>query len=347
MSDDRSSGRLPKWPFYFADAMLSAVAIYVLYQLGSIQGPWEMAAAGGCLLAAGWGAWFSIKPWLVEYHTVSKQAESTNLKSSLEQIKDLDSIAALIRNANSQWQGVQDASGRTVQAAQEISERMKAETADFMNFIQKAHDQERSNLRLEVEKLRRMEGEWIKTTVQILDHVFALNQAAARSGQEGLVAQLGQFQNACREVVRRMGLAPYIPVKFETFNAQAHQLPDANFTPPVDARVGEVLATGFTYQGQLLRRALVLLEQPEATPAAESVAAVEATPAMEAGPDLAAESVPMFKEEPVEVHADEGEGAEREFKETNEEVEETSEPEETRKETRPAHDDSQPQLPLV
>lgn len=271
MSDDGSSVRLTKWPFYFADLMLSAVAVYVLYRLGTINGPWEMAAAAGCLIAAGWGAWFSIKPWLVEHDARLKLTESSTLKSSLEQIKELDAVAALIRNANSQWQGVQDASGRTVAAAQEIAERMKAETADFMKFIQKAHDQERANLRLEVDKLRRMEGDWLKTVVQILDHIYALNQAAIRSGQEPLIAQLAQFQNACRDVSRRMGLAPYIPTKLEPFNAQGHQLPNPEEAVPEGARVGEVLATGFTYQGQLLRRALVLLAEEERPDPAQSI----------------------------------------------------------------------------
>lgn len=284
MSDDGSSVRLTKWPFYFADLMLSAVAVYVLYRLGTINGPWEMAAAAGCLIAAGWGAWVSIKPWLVEHDARLKLTESSTLKSSLEQIKELDAVAALIRNANSQWQGVQDASGRTVAAAQEIAERMKAETADFMKFIQKAHDQERANLRLEVDKLRRMEGDWLKTVVQILDHIYALNQAAIRSGQEPLIAQLAQFQNACRDVSRRMGLAPYIPTKLEPFNAQGHQLPNPEEAVPEGARVGEVLATGFTYQGQLLRRALVLLAEAERNDPAQSIISGN-EPAVEASSD--------------------------------------------------------------
>src|SRR4051812_10902401 len=281
MSQDLSPTGLPKWPFYFADAVLSAIALYVIYSLGTIQGSAETAVAVACVLAAAVAAWISILPWLKEHATRAATADSQNLKSSLEQIQDLESIATLIRNANSQWQGVQDASTRTVTAAQEIAERMKAETADFMKFIEQAQDSERTNLRLEVEKLKRMEGEWLKTTVQILDHIYAVNQAAIRSGQQNLVTQLQQFQNACRDVARRMGLVPFVPVPSEDFNPQTHQLPDPKFTPPENAKVGEVLAMGFTYQGQLLRRALVLLEQsdlPATSPhpeASESPANIE------------------------------------------------------------------------
>jgi molecular chaperone GrpE (heat shock protein) len=281
MSQDHSPTGLPKWPFYFADAVLSAIALYVIYSLGTIQGSAETAVAVACVLAAAVAAWISILPWLKEHATRAATADSQNLKSSLEQIQDLESIATLIRNANSQWQGVQDASGRTVSAAQQIAEKMKLETAEFMKFIEQAQDSERTNLRLEVEKLKRMEGEWLKTTVQILDHIYAVNQAAIRSGQQNLVTQLQQFQNACRDVARRMGLVPFVPVPSEDFNPQTHQLPDPKFTPPENAKVGEVLAMGFTYQGQLLRRALVLLEQsdlPATSPhpeASESPANIE------------------------------------------------------------------------
>ena len=127
-------------------------------------------------------------------------------------------------------------------------------------------------MRLEVEKLRRMEGDWIKVTVQMLDHIYAIFRAAERSGQQTLITQLGQFQNACRDVARRMGLAPFMPVIGEAFDARAHQLPDPKMQGNEGAAIQDVMACGYTYQGQLLRRALVVLEgggmssQPEAFP---------------------------------------------------------------------------------
>src|SRR5687767_13112063 len=117
MSESRSPGRIQKWPFYFADIVLSVVALYVVYSLGIIDGPWKAFIATLCLIAAAWGAWISITPWIREQKTESNLLESTSLKSSLEQIQNLESVATLIRNANAQWQGVQDASSRTVSAA--------------------------------------------------------------------------------------------------------------------------------------------------------------------------------------------------------------------------------------
>ena len=145
------------------------------------------------------------------YRTHAALAENSSLADTLEQIQSLEKVADLIRQANSQWQGGQDAAGRTVAASQEIAERMKTESGEFMKFIENAHDQERAGLRLEVEKLRKMEGDWLKVVVQMLDHTFALFRAAERSGQQNLIMQLGQFQNALRDAARRMGLTPFLP----------------------------------------------------------------------------------------------------------------------------------------
>src|SRR5204862_3993795 len=80
-------------------------------------------------------------------------------------------------------------------------------------------------------------------------------------------SQLAQFQNACRDVARRMGLTPFVPTVGEKYDARGHQL--ANPPPMVEenAKIGEVLAMGFTYQGQLLRRSLVLLSEKQTEPA--------------------------------------------------------------------------------
>jgi len=262
MSEFAAARKLPKWPFYVADGVLCAVAGYALWRLGVIEGKFEAAVAVGCLAAAAWGAWLAVTPWLVEYRSGVSLADSENLKSALEQIQQVEKVADAIRQANANWQGVQDAATRTVNAAREISDKMKVEADEFMRFLENAHGQERAGLKLEAEKLRRAEGDWVKVVVQILDHVHALTRAAERSGQQNLIAQLVKFQEACRDAARRIGLTPFAPAAADAFDARGHQLPDAEFTPPEGSKIGEVLAAGYTYQGQLLRRALVLLENP-------------------------------------------------------------------------------------
>jgi molecular chaperone GrpE (heat shock protein) len=263
MSDDREAVRLAKWPFYLADVLLCGVVFFVLYQLGTFEGTSDLVIVSICLGVVAIAAWFSVMPWLKEHEARVKVADSTNLKTSLEQIKGVEKVAELIRQSNGQWQAIQDTSARTLASAHEITDRMKFEADEFMKFMAQAQDQERTGLRLEVEKLRRMEGDWIKVAVGMLDHTYAVFRAAERSGQQGLIAQLGQFQNACREVARRMGLAPFVPVVGENFDARTHQLADPKAEVPEGAKLQEALACGYTYQGQLLRRALVVAAAEE------------------------------------------------------------------------------------
>ena len=123
------------------------------------------------------------------------------------------------------------------------------------------NDNEKAALRLEVEKLHRGEVEWLQVLVRILDHVFALNAAAARSGQPRLAEQITQFQNACRDAARRIGLMPFAAAPDEPFDAERHQAVDMESEPPAEAVVAETVGAGFTFQGRLLRPALVRLRE--------------------------------------------------------------------------------------
>jgi len=118
--------------------------------------------------------------------------------------------------------------------------------------------------RLEVDKLRRVEKDWLQVLVRMLDHVYALHQGALRSGQPNLIGQLGAFQHACRDAARRVGLAPFTADESEPFDEQRHQLTDGDHKAAAHALVAETLATGYTFQGQLIRPALVRLRNGQA-----------------------------------------------------------------------------------
>jgi hypothetical protein len=81
-----------------------------------------------------------------------------------------------------------------VTADNEIAERMTAEAKGFAEFMQKANDSEKAHLRLEVDKLRRAEAEWLQIMTHVFDHVYALYAAAAKSGQPNL-ATTREFSN--------------------------------------------------------------------------------------------------------------------------------------------------------
>jgi molecular chaperone GrpE (heat shock protein) len=248
--------RVPKWPFYFSAAILLATAYFIVWQGTLPPGRWEILT---CLICIPLGVGVVVLPFVLEYKAVVNQIEAATLAGSLGQIKHAETIADRIAQATDNWQAVHEQSGKTTSAAREIADRMAAEVRDFTQFMQRTNDAEKATLRLEVEKLRRGEGEWVQLVVRMLDHTFALYCAGVRSGQPRLIEQLTQFQNACRDVARRTGLVPFVVMPGEPFDAQRHQTPDGK-SPPAEAKVRETVATGFTFQGQLIRPAMVLIE---------------------------------------------------------------------------------------
>ena len=93
-----------------------------------------------------------------------------------------------------------------------------------------------------------------------MDNVYALYQAAARSGQSNVTEQLGRFQNVCRDATRRIGLTPFEAAPDELFDKEKHQAFEPPDPLPEDARVVETIATGYTFQGQVLRLPLVRIQ---------------------------------------------------------------------------------------
>ena len=259
MNHERRIPAVTKWPFYVADLILIGLAVWIVKDYPHPLPFWPVTLVVGCVASA---AVLCVWPYRAEYQTAVQSAESAGLTDTVKEIRNIQVIAEQIRLATGQWQGVQEHSAKTLAVSKEVSERIGAEAQAFAEFMQKANDSEKATLRLEVEKLRRGEGQWLQVMVHLLDHVFALHQAGVRSGQPNLEAQLGRFQEACRDVVRRVGLTPFEALPDEVFDAGKHELPAGHLQPPSDARIAGTLAAGYTFQGQPLRRAIVSLRQP-------------------------------------------------------------------------------------
>jgi len=252
--------KLAKWPFFLGDAVLLGLAGAIYFQSRLPMSSWEILF---CVAAVALGALLGVTPFLMEYRAVVKLAEAGTLATTVAQIQNLDLIASQIDGATAQWQGVHEQSTRTLGAAKEITDRMATEARAFSDFIQKASTSEKATLRLEIDKLRRAEKDWLQVLMRILDHVYALHQAALRSEQPGLIEQMGHFQNACYDVSRRIGLIPFLAAAGKPFDAKNHRLVDEQAKATADARISETIATGYTYQGQLVRAALVSLQPGE------------------------------------------------------------------------------------
>jgi molecular chaperone GrpE (heat shock protein) len=258
-----------------ANALLLAAAAVLIYKAAHPISELEIGITTGCVAL---GALLGCLPFILDYRATAKLIEVNAVGTVAEQLNDLKKYSAQIAAATDQWALVQEATKgnteKTVAAASDIAERMTTEIREFNDFQLKLNDTEKGALRLEVEKLRRAEGEWLQVVARILDHIFALQNAAARSGQPELAEQIGQFQNACRDAARRVGVTPFQAAPEEKFDAQKHRVHGVE-NPPAEAVVAETLAPGLTFQGRLIRPALVRLQDASA-PAAEPLAAAEA-----------------------------------------------------------------------
>lgn len=273
--------KVPKWPFLSAYALLLATAWALIYKAEHPISTLYVCIAFGLVVL---GTVLGCLPYILEYRATCRLLETNALGSVTDKLQDVQKFAAQISGATDQWAMVQETTKgnceKTVTAAREIAERMTTEIREFNEFQTKLNDTEKAALRLEVDKLRRTEGDWLQVVARILDHVFALHNAAHRAGNPELADQIGSFQTACREAARRVGLVLFNVAPDEKFDARLHRAHGVE-TPPADALVAETLAPGISYQGRLVRQALVRLHTPDApaTPPAEDHATPPAQPA--------------------------------------------------------------------
>jgi len=256
--NDSSGPRLSKLPFVIGDLLLLATAGYVAI-FGAFLGQWQYVAI---VSAVAFGAWLMAWPFVLEFRAVTRLAESSALDSVTAKIKDLDKVAASIARASTEWQQLQQSATQTVTAAEHIAERMTAEARGFGEVLSRMNETEKNHLRLEVDKLRRAEGEWLGIVVRILDHVHALHQAGLRSGQRNVAEQLARFQHACFDSARRIGIVPLLPELGVPFDEKAHQLADGARAES-GALVGAIVAPGYSFQGQIIRLPVVALAPTE------------------------------------------------------------------------------------
>jgi molecular chaperone GrpE (heat shock protein) len=269
---DPNSPPLPKVVFYAGDLLLLVLASFICWQGHRPLLAGELWALVACVAL---GGGLAVVPHVLDHLAATRFAEADRLTRALERIQNLEQVSRQIQSATAAWQAVQDDAGKALQIAREVTQQMTSEARAFQEFLKKANDSERNHLRLEAEKLRRAEGEWVHVLVRILDHVYALHQAGVRSGNPALVDQLGAFQRACREVARRVGLVPIVAAAGEPFDAAQHQPEKEDPAPSPEARTAETLASGYRYQGILIRKALVVLQGTGPAPEALSIREIQ------------------------------------------------------------------------
>jgi hypothetical protein len=216
-----------------------------------------------CFACVAAGAWIMVLPFLREFQAEADLTEARELAASVEKISSVDAVAKQIADATEQWLHVEDRANEINVTSKEIAGKINAEAREFTEFLQKANDTEKNHLRLEVDKLNRAQVDWVKVVTGMLDHVFALNQAGRQSGKEPLIKQLDNFQAACRNVARRVGVVTHEPKPEDGFDAEKHQLRDPEVEPEAEAKIIGIAAQGLSHQGQVLRKVVVVIEGEE------------------------------------------------------------------------------------
>ena len=266
--------KIPKWPFLLGDVLLLGFAFVIIWKSPPPIPQWELIA---CLASAAVGTLLGAAPFVLDYRAVLRLVEANALGEVAGKIQDLERLATQINAATGEWTNVQTQAEKISNGAKEIADRMTGEVRQFSEFMQKMNDSEKAALRLEAEKLHRGEVEWLQVLVRILDHVFALHAAAVHSNQPQLTEQITHFQNACRSAARRVGVAPFVAEPDEPFNPDRHQTVDAKLKPPANATIAETVGVGYTFQGKLLRPALVRLKENREEKPDETELPLEAT----------------------------------------------------------------------
>ncbi len=247
---------LAKWPFLLGDAVTVTMAYLIYWQSPQPMGLWQVGLAVLCVAG---GACLSITPFLLEYWVVARLAETRALTAPVEQLRKLESMTVPTNAAAGQKQSLPEEASEADAAGKGTLQRKGVGVHGGTGFMQPIHDSAKTDLPLEVETLHRLQGDWLQALMQVLDHVYALQLGALRSGQPNLIEQIGTFQDACREAAERIGLSPFIAEPAERFDAQRYQRVEANGPVPAHATVAETITPGYTFHGHLLRPALVRL----------------------------------------------------------------------------------------
>jgi hypothetical protein len=147
---------------------------------------------------------------------------------------------------------------------------MATEVKGFTKFMEKAQESERATLQLEVQKLRRAEADWLQVLIHFLDHTYALHKAAntldpSRCRRPGLC--ISNRLSRRRKEGRIVAFCRYFLGTIQRRAASGYGRFGQGARRCV---VADTIATGYTYQGRIVRPALVQLQKEGVAPIAIS-----------------------------------------------------------------------------
>lgn len=292
-----------KAPFVVTDLVLILTAIGILT---FAQHPLSASAVWTITLLVASGAWIAVIPWILEHRAKSRLSELEGLTDVQESIRKMNTFSDGVNSALLSLSNIQQIAQASAERAAEAEEKIAQYGQDFEERISRAAQYEKSTFQLEIDKLRRIEKEWVASASGMLDHILALASAGIHSGKPEIAEQMKRFRAACLDIASRAGIQPYMPAPTEHYDPEKHTVPTDAPPPETAARIIRVLAPGFLYQGQLTRKALILTEGMEAA-AGEPAGAQGVTHSFASSPfEPAREETSSFTPaEPLEVDHEE------------------------------------------
>src|SRR5665213_3650027 len=157
MTESKSS--LPWWPFLAVDALFLGLAALFLRQGHTPLLWWEAVLLLACVAA---GAACCLLPFLRRNEDEQALAQARLLADAMNQFQKINEVAAQIAGATHQWREFRLQADEIGASTKSLAGSISAEAKAFSEFLQKANDSEKGHLRLEAEKLRRAETEWLQ-----------------------------------------------------------------------------------------------------------------------------------------------------------------------------------------
>ena len=276
-----------KIPFILGDLILLALASWIIVDHGGLPDGSRLILVVVCILC---GVIFSVLPFLFDHRADLKREEWDGMASVGEQMQHLPGLEQQIHQATGRWQGIQEECQKAVSEAAKVTQSLREESVRILEVMQSIDVAEKDHMRVELEKLKRGEGDWLQASVRVLDHVFALHRAARQSGQPKLIEQITHFQHAVLDVMRRVGLGLHEAEPKAPYDEAKHQVLEQKVDDFKEPMVAGTLAPGVSYQGRGVRLPLVrLVEASEYVPPSSAESSPSATPGSENAPETSAE----------------------------------------------------------
>lgn len=246
-------------PFLIVDFTLLATALLLV---NASARPLSLGSAALVTICVGAGGLIALYPYAQGFRARQRLQEIDNVGDTLDRLDSLNTIVERVERVGAQWRNAQETNEAVSKQCNDAAALLFEESKTIREFAQKQNDQQKANLRLEIQKLRQGEAEWIQAATLMLDHTAALHGAISDSGDETAIRRLDKFQNSAHEIMRRVGLVGFAPRPGAPFDPDANKVADRADTPPDGSRIKAVVAMGIRYQGRVLRPALVQVHPP-------------------------------------------------------------------------------------